>query len=156
MKTVLTFCFFLFCVCITFSQQKKITVTNSITKKERNFKEGLRIRVKTTAGKKISGRLKIIDKETIRLRKHTIKLTDITKIKRHPLAMTIFTDAASVAFIAGFFIATAVESSINNNSSALYYNIPVISAISIGIVNSTNFLKGYKKAKHWGYGIVME
>ena len=156
MKFLSALLVFFFCITASFAQKKEIKITNSLTKKERHFKENLRIRVVTNEGKRITGRFRVIDNETIHIKKHTIHLADIKKIKRHPVAMSIFTHSGAIAFASGFFIGTAVASSFNNNEGILYANIPVAAGVSYHLIKGPNILKGFKKSENWEYEILIK
>ena len=63
----------LFFVNLIFAQERVLKIVNQVSKKEIIIKENKRIRIKTIDGQKISGRFKIIGKETIFIKKKKIE-----------------------------------------------------------------------------------
>lgn len=88
MKAIVT-CIFLFTISVCFSQKSALVITNLEKNKVKVIKENRRIKITTISGGKLVGRLKVLDERTIRLRGVPIALSEIIKIKRHPLIGSI-------------------------------------------------------------------
>ena len=56
------------------AQEKILSISKETNQRTIQIKEGKRIRIKTLDGRKISGRLKFVDENTIMIRKHIIPL----------------------------------------------------------------------------------
>jgi hypothetical protein len=126
---------------------------NEVSKKEIIIKENKRIRIKTVDGQKISGRFKIIGKETILIKKKKIELANIEKIKRNPLLISIITNGLFIYVGAGITIVGVAVGGITSQSSLFLLAIPGAGMIYSGI-KSPNFLKGYKKDNKWKYQLI--
>lgn len=92
MKNLTIFFISLFFANLTFSQERALKIVNQVSKKEIIIKENKRIRIRTVDDQKISGRFKIIGKETILIKKKKIELANIEKIKANPLLISIVTN----------------------------------------------------------------
>ncbi len=82
-----------------FSQEKYLSISDSIAEKESVFKEHNRIRVKTIQGGKVSGKLIIVDENQIMVGKIIIPIESIAKIKQNPLLLTFI--VSGFLFVAG-------------------------------------------------------
>ena len=65
MKIIVLMLVLMSSICMAFSQERSIQITNEYTKEEITIKENKRIRIKTVAGKKITGNFKIVDNQSI-------------------------------------------------------------------------------------------
>jgi hypothetical protein len=153
MKSLTILFFSLFFVNLIFSQERVIKIVNEVSKKEIIIKENKRIRIKTVDGQKISGRFKIIGKETILIKKKKIELANIEKIKRNPLLISIITNGLFIYVGAGITIVGVAVGGITSQSSLFLLAIPGAGMIYSGI-KSPNFLKGYKKDNKWKYQLI--
>jgi hypothetical protein len=122
-----------------YTQEGIIKITNNDSQKEIIIKESKRIWLKTVAGKKISGRFKIIDANTILIRGKEVKLSEIKKIKRHPLMIAILTDVVLIYSVSGLTLLTYFLTSSIGVAVVLG-----LSGVTYGIIKSPNILKGYK------------
>lgn len=138
---------------LIFAQEGVLKIVNQTSEKEILIKEHKRIRIKTIEGQKISGRFRIIGKETILIRKKKIKLADIEKIKRNPLLVSIVTNGLFIYVGAGIAIVGVAIGGITNQSSLFLLTIPGVGMIYNGI-KSPNLLKGYKKDSNWKYELI--
>ncbi len=136
---------------LIFAQEGVLKIVNQTSEKEMLIKENKRI--KTIEGQKISGRFRIIGKETILIRKKKIKLADIEKIKRNPLLVSIVTNGLFIYVGAGIAIVGVAVGGITNQSSLFLLTIPGVGMIYNGI-KSPNLLKGYKKDSNWKYELI--
>ena len=136
---------------LIFAQEGVLKIVNQTSEKEILIKENKRI--KTIEGQKISGRFRIIGKETILIRKKKIKLADIEKIKRNPLLVSIVTNGLFIYVGAGIAIVGVAVGGITNQSSLFLLTIPGVGMIYNGI-KSPNLLKGYKKDSNWKYELI--
>lgn len=142
MKTILFLIVFLMSSTV-FSQGKYISITKLKTGKEYIIKENLRVRIKTTDGRKLIGRLQIEDDNSIFIRDVKIPLSSIAKIKRNPLALTIAVDGALIvgsAFTAlvGLFLVDFV------GPTSLAFTVPVFYGLAVSGLNSPNFIPAFK------------
>ena len=140
----------LFFVNLIFAQERVLKIVNQVSKKEIIIKENKRIRIKTIDGQKISGRFKIIGKETIFIKKKKIELADIEKIKRNPLLVSIVTNGLFIYVGASIVIIGVAVGGITSQPSLLLLTIPGAGMIYTGI-KSRNLLKGHKKDSNWKY-----
>ena len=135
------------------AQEKAIKIFNKKTEKEIIIKEHKRIRIKTLDGEKVSGRYKILDDETIILKNQRIKLSQIEKIKKNPLGISILTHG--VFYSGGVFLAFASLVSYLFDVPAAGHAAAILSlSIIYGGTRSPNILKGYKLTGNWKYGII--
>ena len=140
----------LFFVNLIFAQERVLKIVNQVSKKEIIIKENKRIRIKTIDGQKISGRFKIIGKETIFIKKKKIELADIEKIKRNPLLVSIVTNGLFIYVGASIVIIGVAVGGITSQPYLLLLTIPGAGMIYTGI-KSPNLLKGHKKDSNWKY-----
>jgi hypothetical protein len=143
----------LFFANLTFSQERVLKIMNQVSKKEIIIKENKRIRIRTVDGQKISGRFKIIGKETILIKNKKIELANIEKIKRNPLLVSIVTNGLFIYIGAGITIVGVAVAGITSQSSLFLLAIPGAGMIYTGI-KSPNFLRGYKKNSNWNYELI--
>ncbi len=140
-----------------FAQQKTMLITRENTSKQIKIKEGRRVRIKTFDGKRISGKLKTIDDQTIMIKGKQLKLSKIEKIKRNPLAMIL-----PLSIVTGIYgtsivlIGVAIAVVIDNDAGIA----PLITLLTIGAgliytaIKPPNILKGYNHFKGWEYTII--
>jgi len=136
------------------AQSSGIKIFNEKNGKEIMLRENKRIKIKTSDGVKISGRFKIFDDETILIKNEKVKLSQIEKIKRNPLIVSIFTNGIFYyygATLAGVSIALYAFS---GNVTSFLLTIPSAGFIYGGI-KSPNILKGYKMTNNWKYEIIV-
>lgn len=133
--TVSLFCLSLFC----HAQHGAIKITDNESQKEIIIKENKRIRLKTVEGEKISGRFTIIDANTILVKGMEIHLSEIRKIKKNPLVVSILTNAAIAYFVS---VGTLLTYLVTGSSEVAV--ILGLSGITYSIIKSPNILKGYK------------
>ncbi|RED49981.1 hypothetical protein [Seonamhaeicola aphaedonensis] len=140
-----------------------LKIYNKQNDQEVLIKENKRIRIKTFDGLKLTGRFKIIDDETISIKKKEIKLSQIEKIKKHPLVMSILING-SLYYLAAGFIIGGVELAIlafsSGDASAILLT-PVVVLIMApapflikGAIKSPNILKSYKSSEQWQYEVI--
>lgn len=97
LKIVALVFFLMFSSTMLKAQEKGINMKNKENGKTVFLKENKRVAVKTDSGKVFKGRFKIVDDKSIAIRKDTIALTSIAKIKRRPVGLSI----ASGLLVAG-------------------------------------------------------
>jgi hypothetical protein len=154
MKSLTILFISLFFANLTFSQERVLKIVNQVSKKEIIIKENKRIRIRTVDGQKISGRFKIIGKETILIKKKEIELANIEKIKRNPLLISITTNGLFIYIGVAITIVGVVAGGFTGQSSSFLSAIPGAGMIYTGI-KSPNFLKGYKKNSNWNYELII-
>jgi small nuclear ribonucleoprotein (snRNP)-like protein len=135
------------------AQEKALEIFDEITAKEIIIRENKRIRIKTFEGEKISGRFKIFDNETIILKNETIKLSQIEKIKKNPLVVSIITNG--ILFYCGVALigVSVFIYAFSGDVASFLFTIPA--AVSIyGGIKSPNILIGYKATGNWKYEII--
>lgn len=148
-----SFFLFIFCLFPCYSQQKALKISNSETGKTLYFDEGQRVRLVTMQGDRLTGNLYFFDQERIFVEYRDIPLSEIKKIKRHPLLIIlpttiIFADLASTA-AGGAILVTLLTA----NPAGLLLFIPA-AALTYGALKPPNFLKGYKADKNWKFEII--
>lgn len=135
------------------AQEKAIKIFNEQKSKEIIIKENKRIRVQTYDGLKISGRFKIIDNETIRVKYKKINLSEIYNIKRNPLVMSILIDGTFYYFGTIFFVGSlALYGLTGGEEASLFLMIPS-AALIYGGIKSPNILKSHTTS-NWQYEII--
>ncbi len=139
----------------SFSQVKALKISNKSSEKEILIKENKRVRITTNAGKKISGRLKIINNESILIKGKQIHLSEIEKIKKHPLAISLVTSiifgySAGITLVAGMIVSGFI-----GNPWLLVLSLPPIAALIHGTSKTPNFFKGYKFSKGWKTQVII-
>jgi hypothetical protein len=82
----------------TFSQEKILSITNAETGKVTVFNQNERVKIKTIQGDKIKGNLLITDDNQIMIKDILVPVSNIEKIKRHPLLMNIFVSGTLFIF----------------------------------------------------------
>ncbi|WP_299677330.1 hypothetical protein [uncultured Dokdonia sp.] len=129
-----------------YAQERGIMISNTNLQKENFIEEGKRIRVKTKDGKKKNGRFYIVDDTSIRIRKHTILLDDIEKIKKNPLGLLVANTVVLLFPVAipSFFLGLVASELVLVGVAGYGYGI-----------GSLNILKGYKPDKGWNLEIRM-
>ncbi|MGC6479424.1 MAG: hypothetical protein ACON42_03495 [Flavobacteriaceae bacterium] len=135
------------------AQIKGIRIFNEDTKQEIIIEENKRIRVKTIDGQRISGRFQLIDNESFLLKGNIIKLTEIEKIKKNPIMVSLLVDGLLVYVGSAMVFIPILLYPFNGDSGALYYIIPGTALLYAG-KKSPNFLVGYTKSKGWNYQII--
>ncbi|QCX01209.1 hypothetical protein FGM00_14215 [Aggregatimonas sangjinii] len=145
----------------SYTQNRVILMTNNKTQKERVVKERKRIRVTKISGEKFQGRFAIVDENTIALDGVEISLSEIEKIRRHPLFNSIFinTNLVHIGTLGLFFgfLATSVGSATTEDGNLNI--IPLISGGVIfaaglyGAIKGPNLNKGYNINKKWRFEI---
>ena len=153
MKILISFFITLFLITTSYAQEKGITISHKNTSKEKLIKENTRIRLKTIQGKKITGKFKIIDANTIKIRKNEITITDIKKIKQHPLAYSLPVGILLFSGGTAISIGGAIGTGFSGGDPAgfLFGGLLVT---TLGVIRVPNLLKGYKKSKGWEYKII--
>ncbi|MCR8669210.1 hypothetical protein NO995_16100 [Aestuariibaculum sp. M13] len=145
------------------AQENGLNIYNEQISKSILIKENKRIRIKTFDGEKLTGRFKIIDDETIYIKNREIKLSQIERIKKHPLVMSVLINGSLYYLGAGFLIGgieLAILAFSGGDASALLL-IPVAlltmtpSPFLIkGAIKSPNILKSYKSSDLWQYEVI--
>lgn len=131
------------------AQNSAIKITNVNTNKEKIIKENRRIKLKTSDGRKIKGRFKVEDNNTIIIDNVRINFTDIDELKRNPLLTSILTSGFLLyggAITAGFSILVGVFV----DPAVFLLTIPAAGMIYTGI-KSPNFNKNHKIEKGWKF-----
>lgn len=134
------------------AQNSAIKITNVNTNKEKIIKENKRIKLKTSDGRKIKGRFKIENNNTIIIDNVRINFTDIDELKRNPLLTSTLTSGFllySGVLIAGISILVAVFV----EPAVFLFTIPAAGMIYAGI-KPPNFNKNYKIEKGWKFEII--
>lgn len=129
------------------AQQNSLILKNPTKNNKIVIKEKKRVRVKTTSGKKISGRFEIINDHTIKIRNSKIDLIHIEKIKRHPITLNILMSGGLI-YAGSALVWIGVYANTVQQDERANMVIAGIGATYIGI-RSPNFLKGYSKKDGW-------
>ena len=130
----------LFFVNLIFSQNNVVKIVEEKTGNTILIQEISRIRVKTFDGKRINGRFKIINDRTMLLKGKEISLTNIKKIKRNPLAMTVATNVALLV-VGGSISVIAIY--VGGAAPGIIFSGGTLATMVLG----PNILKGYSSNK---------
>lgn len=152
MKTITFFLLFLCVTNLGWSQGQALKITNQETQKEIIIKNNKRVKIVTSEGQKIKGRLAIVDDTTIFVNNQQLALSDIYEIKRNPLLTSILTSSVIIyagALATGFGVLIGVLA----DSSAFWLTLPGAAMIYTGI-KSPNFNRKFSKDKNWSLEIV--
>jgi hypothetical protein len=152
MKKLILLIGVLFFITESYAQDMVLKITNTSSNKEITIKENRRIKIKTVDGKKIKGRFKIEDENTLLIKEERIALADIETIKRNQLLLSFFTNGLLIyggALVTGIgvIIGALVQ------PSGFLLTIPGAAMIVTGIL-SPNFNRNFKKSKNWSFEIV--
>ncbi len=153
MKQALVLLLFIMTLQLT-AQNRFIKITNPTKKKVLVLKENKNIRIKTKSGVRISGKLRIVDLETISVNGVRIKLQEIAKIKRNPLGLTIVTTGLLVYGGALTFSVGMIAYVLVQEPQGLWA-IPIAATAIYTGLKHPNFLRGFKASRNWHYKIVM-
>ena len=127
---------------LVFSQNSAVKITNQKTGTTRLFKEKTRIRIKTVEGKRITGRFQILNDSTMLVKGKVINLSEIAKIKRNPLLMTVATDVVLFYTAA---VAVAIIAFAGGTAPAAIFGV---GATFTTMILGPNVLKGYTTGKN--------
>lgn len=153
MKQVFVLLLFIMTLQLT-AQNRFIKITHPTKKKVLVLRENKNVRIKTKSGVRISGKLRIIDLETIAINGVRINLQEIEKIKRNPVGMTIATTVLLVYGGALTFAIGGIAYVLVQEPQGLWA-IPIATASIYTGLKHPNFLRGFKASKNWHYEIVM-
>lgn len=146
----------LFSICLAnlmFSQQASIKITNNTSDKEIVIKENKRIKIKTTDGKKISGRFQVEDENTILIKNERISFADIAEIKRNPLLVSILT-STTLIYLGAVTVGIGAIIGVFGESSGFLLAIPGAAMIYTGI-KAPNFNRKFKNdGNKWSFEII--
>jgi len=131
------------------AQDQVIRISNDSSDKEVIIKDNRRVKIKTSHGQKIAGRLGIQQGDSIMIDEKRIAIADIQEIKRNLLRTSIFSS--------GFFIyAGALTIGIGVIGGVLVDSTVFLAAIpGAGLIytssKSPNFHRKYKRDKNWTF-----
>lgn len=149
----------LFATGFCFSQNSTLNITNLETRKEKVIKENKRIKITTLSGGKRVGRLQIIDENTIMLRGIPVSLSEIAKIKKHPLIGSIGNTVGFLALGSGTAILGIIASDpLNEGEDTSDIQTYVGIAFAIGAIYASTqpinlFDKGYGINRKWQFSL---
>lgn len=135
------------------AQEKGIKIFNAQIGKEILIKENKRIKIEKSDGIMLAGKFKVLDSTTILLNNEQIKLSEIEKIKKSPLLISILTTGILCYFGAGLAGASLVLYAFSGKAASFLLTIPAAGLIYGGI-KLPNIFKGYKTTKNWQYQII--
>ena len=152
MKNTFKAVLFFFMLCNSaVAQQKGILLSSKTDDDTEFFRENKRVKIKTIDGKKHTGRIKIIDENTIRIDNDLIAIGSITKIRRQSLFSAI---------LSGGFIAiggAAVVGGATTDKASFGADLIIIAgALSGGIGTIIQAIGDNHKKYEWDYKIVMD
>ena len=139
MKALLiVLCFFV--VSGAYTQKNSLSFSEPGSDKVIIFKENKRVRVKTIDGGKITGKLKIVDENQVKIKNIIIPISSIIMIKRNPLAQTILVSGTFIA--AGSFLIVGGLAFLvwGGGAASLAAFIPGGGFLALGII-SPNFAR---------------
>jgi len=139
------------------AQEKSILISRNNTTRQIKIKEGKRIRLKTLNGKRLSGRFKVVNDSIIMIKGQQLKFSEIERIKRNPLAMTLPLSIITGTY-GGLLILTSTALVIAEPEFAaiLVLAIPSGSGLLYTAIKPPNVLKGYTIYRGWKYAITEE
>lgn len=120
-----------------FSQQKAIEATDKKTGKVIFFEENQRIKIRTLAGKKYIGNLKISDNSSFTVNDQAIKIDSLKSIKKYPKKLAT---AKTALFITGLATlgASAVAAATGSDAAFLLFTVGSGITIGSGIIEGAN------------------
>ena len=132
------------------AQKNGILLTSKTDDDTEFFKENKRVKIKTIDGKKHTGRIKIVDENTIMIDNDLIAIDSITTIRSQSL-LTVIT--SGIYYVSGGSLIAAGLTNSKDMFAPVTVLVDVI-GIGAGIVTSA---KGNSHKKHkWDYKIVMD
>lgn len=144
----ITLIFLAFCTFqMGIAQERMVKMTHQIAQKEITIKENRRVKVKTTDGRKIKGRFKILGDQTIVVNNRKIELREIQEMKKDPLLVSIFSGAVLI-YAGALAIGMGAIIGVFVQSSGFLLAIPGSALIYAG-TNPPNFSRRYKKDGQW-------
>jgi hypothetical protein len=152
MKTMTLLVLSVFFVNLICAQEQALKITNHTSGKEILLKEHKRIKIKTVAGQKISGRFSVENSQVITINNAQVALTDIAEIKRNPLLISVFTSSLLIyagAITAG--MAAIIAATID--TTAIWLVIPAAGLVYAGI-KSPNFYRKFTPGGGWTFAII--
>lgn len=129
---------------VTAAQQKKFVLINKINQDSIFIKENHRIKLFTIDGKKVSGRLKIIDNNTILVKNDTIVINSIVQIKK---ASTFSTIIGPIFAVPGATLIGGGLIALNDKGSSGFISPQAIGAAAL-IIGTPMFVIPIAAAKH--------
>ena len=150
MKNTLKAIWFFFMLCNSAVAQKNgILLTSKTDDDTEFFNENKRVKIKTIDGKNHTGRIKIVDENSIRIGNDLIIIDSITKIRSQSLLSVL--SAGAYYVLGGSLIASGLSS-----KEMLAPVTVILGVIAIGAGVGIQ-AKGNKHKKHkWDYRIVMD
>jgi hypothetical protein len=135
------------------AQEGELIIVNTNSQKERVIKENKRIRITTISGEKFQGRYRIINKNVITLDGEVISLSDIARIKRHPLFNTIFIKSNLIHIGALGLFFGILFTGLSGSYGFLVGGAVILAGGIYGAIKSPNLNKGYHINKNWKFSI---
>lgn len=121
-----------------FSQQKAIEITNKKTGKVILLEENQRIKIRTLAGKKHIGNLKILDSLSFSVNDQTVKIDSLKNIKKQPKKLAT---AKTIVFYTGLAtIGASIAAAVSGSESAF-----MLFSIGSGVTIGSGILEGINK-----------
>ncbi len=153
MKNILILACALFFINLLSAQNNAIKITDIITNDIIILEAGKRIRVTTVEGKKHSGVLRILEDNSIVVHNTQLTLDQISKMKPHPLLLTVVTSALFV--YTGLITAglSLIIASFGGEAIGLVGLIPA-AGLLYGGIKGTNILQGYSITDDYSFELV--
>ncbi len=150
---LITFVFLLTCTSsLAQSTEQFLKVSRPESNQEVLIKEQKRVKLKTSDGRNLKGRLQIVDSNTIAVEGIEIALEDIMEIKRNPLLVSIFTSGALIYVGAAVFGIGILIAAFGQPAGALL-TIPAAGMVYLGI-KSPSLSRNMQTAKAWQLEII--
>lgn len=127
-------------------------ITHKNKPKEIIIQEESRVRVRNADGKKISGKLEIVDTNSIRVAGQTLQLSELKGVKKNPLGLSIATKGVLI-YGGALTIGMGTIIGVFVDTKAFLLFLPGSAMIYTG-TRSPNILKNYKLDKGWSYELV--
>lgn len=153
MKTILFIAISFLFLNVLHAQNNAIKITNLETNEIVVLNEGQRIRVTTVEGRKHSGKLQILDDNSIIVHKTQLTLSEIEKMKSHPLGQTIITSFIFIYVGFGLTVTGLLIGAFSDVPAAYAAAIPGLGITYFGFTG-VNILQGYHIADGYSYELV--
>jgi len=134
----------------SFSQQKKIEITEIKTGTTIYYEDNQSIKIRTLDGKRHKGILKLLDNETFLVGNESIKIENLQSIKINPKGINQIKNIVLYTGLA--IVATSlILSTVGNNAAFLALTIGSSVTIGAGIIEGIN---GYNSTSKWNFKII--
>jgi len=151
MKNTITTTLFLIISCTLFTQNQAIKLTKTSNNKEVIIKENKRVKLETTDGRKVTGRINIKN-NTIMIDDEAFEIEDIASLKRNTLFLSILT-SSFFTYAGGITLGIGTIIGLLADTSAFWLILPGSAMLYTGI-KSPNFHRKFINDGTWTIEII--